>query len=72
MGGFDGWKRNDMYKILIEKQVADMEDFEQPSPVEQIDNDYTSEYFEQMELLKWYQIEPKGNVYTPRTGHEVV
>lgn len=30
------------------------------------------EYFENMPLLSWSKIKSQGDVYTPRTGHEVV
>lgn len=75
MGGFDGWKRNDMYKILIDKKAvstADEEEKELNSDGVAKKEIFTPEYFQSMPLNKWQKIKCNGDLYTPRTGHEVI
>jgi N-acetylneuraminic acid mutarotase len=75
MGGFDGWKRNDMYKILIDnKDTSNPEEEEKDPNSEGVAKKeiFTPEYFQSMPLNKWQQITCNGEMYTPRTGHEVI
>lgn len=53
MGGFDGWKRNDMYKIMVDQSHAAPtdEEFKGGSSESDAGEVFTSEYFEQMPLL---------------------
>lgn len=63
-----------MYKILVDKSSASTieDEVKQAEGTEEPGEVYTSEYFESMPLLEWNSLEPTGNVYTPRTGHEVI
>lgn len=74
MGGFDGWKRNDMYKILIDRsRESQMEEEVKREELKSEDeNVFSSEYFEQLPLLEWGVLDPQGMNYSPRTGHEAI
>eukprot|EP00347_Sterkiella_histriomuscorum_P009022 403342827 len=78
IGGFDGMKRNDMYRIYLggTKQIAQNNN---NSHLDQLYNDYqkkdkiqaqifTDDYFNNMKVGEWLKIKPQGCFITPRTG----
>ena len=84
MGGFDGMKRNDMYRIVVDEKVV-TPPFEEESKYtaiqsQEVQNENEDEkerevYFKEddfynMTLKKWVRIKNIGSTYTPRTGHE--
>ncbi len=78
MGGFDGIKRNDVYRILIDEKFCPpplaskqsgggIEIEAEPAVTEQ--HELTNEYFNNILLQHWYRLENHGKVFTGRTGH---
>ena len=82
LGGFDGWKRSDMFRILIEQRngaksnnpAGALNELEEEKGIESYPEQrpFSREFFQELPLLTWYRAKSTGSVYTPRTGHEVI
>ena len=65
MGGFDGIKRNDVYRILIDEKFCPK--YPVPGPIEieaepalTDQHELTNEYFNNIILQHWYRLENHG------------
>jgi N-acetylneuraminic acid mutarotase len=77
IGGFDGQKVNDMYRVKVCPVIAEpqiqaiKEEVKvQEEPPKENTKWLTQEYFDSIPSYKWQKVQGTGKKYTPRTGHE--